>query len=65
MRPISMGEKARSIGPVLLTGGNGFIAYHIIATIPEEDPDCVITRSVTYQQRSESPSEFQCALPTS
>jgi sterol-4alpha-carboxylate 3-dehydrogenase (decarboxylating) len=37
-----MGKKARSIGSVLLTGRNGFIAYHIIATISEEDPDCVI-----------------------
>lgn len=31
-----------SIGPVLVTGGNGFIAYHIIAKILEEEPDCII-----------------------
>ncbi|KAL3475062.1 hypothetical protein BJX99DRAFT_167884 [Aspergillus californicus] len=31
-----------SIGPVLVTGGNGFIAYHIIAKILEEEPDCRI-----------------------
>ncbi|KAE8314228.1 hypothetical protein BDV41DRAFT_563872 [Aspergillus transmontanensis] len=31
-----------SIGPVLVTGGNGFIAYHIIAKILEEEPDCGI-----------------------
>ncbi|KAE8364478.1 hypothetical protein BDV27DRAFT_172313 [Aspergillus caelatus] len=31
-----------SIGPVLVTGGNGFIAYHIIAKILEEEPDCSI-----------------------
>ncbi|KAB8256725.1 hypothetical protein BDV32DRAFT_160911 [Aspergillus pseudonomiae] len=31
-----------SIGPVLVTGGNGFIAYHIIAKILEEEPDCNI-----------------------
>ena len=30
------------IGPVLVTGGNGFIAYHIIAKILEEDPSCRI-----------------------
>ena len=30
------------IGPVLVTGGNGFIAYHIIAKIFEEDPNCEI-----------------------
>ncbi|QKX62769.1 uncharacterized protein TRUGW13939_09934 [Talaromyces rugulosus] len=31
-----------SIGPVLVTGGNGFIAYHIIAKILEEEPGCSI-----------------------
>ncbi|KAE8149819.1 hypothetical protein BDV25DRAFT_130090 [Aspergillus avenaceus] len=30
------------LGPVLVTGGNGFIAYHIIAKILEEDPNCII-----------------------
>ncbi|KAJ5937727.1 hypothetical protein N7454_004069 [Penicillium verhagenii] len=30
------------LGPVLVTGGNGFIAHHIIAKILEEAPDCVI-----------------------
>ncbi|KAL4756074.1 C-3 sterol dehydrogenase/C-4 decarboxylase family protein [Aspergillus foveolatus] len=37
-----MDRRSRCIGPVLLTGGNGFIAYHIIAKILEEDPSCVI-----------------------
>ncbi|RAL14384.1 C-3 sterol dehydrogenase/C-4 decarboxylase family protein [Aspergillus homomorphus CBS 101889] len=31
-----------SIGPVLVTGGNGFIAYHIIAKILEAEPNCEI-----------------------
>ncbi|KAL4938642.1 hypothetical protein BDV06DRAFT_231628 [Aspergillus oleicola] len=31
-----------SLSPVLVTGGNGFIAYHIIAKILEEDPGCTI-----------------------
>ncbi|OKL63207.1 hypothetical protein UA08_01149 [Talaromyces atroroseus] len=31
-----------TMGPVLLTGGNGFIAYHIIGKILEANPQCVI-----------------------
>jgi sterol-4alpha-carboxylate 3-dehydrogenase (decarboxylating) len=31
-----------SLGPVLLTGGNGFIGYHIIAKILEAEPECSI-----------------------
>ncbi|RAO69024.1 uncharacterized protein BHQ10_005036 [Talaromyces amestolkiae] len=30
------------LGPVLLTGGNGFVAYHIIAKILSEEPNCII-----------------------
>lgn len=30
------------LGPVLITGGNGFVAYHIISKILSEDPDCSI-----------------------
>jgi sterol-4alpha-carboxylate 3-dehydrogenase (decarboxylating) len=30
------------LGPVLLTGGNGFVAYHIIAKVLLEEPDCSI-----------------------
>ncbi|OKL60191.1 hypothetical protein UA08_04919 [Talaromyces atroroseus] len=30
------------LGPVLVTGGNGFVAYHIIAKILAEEPDCDI-----------------------
>lgn len=30
------------IGPVLVTGGNGFIAYHIIGKLLEADPECII-----------------------
>lgn len=30
------------LSPVLLTGGNGFVAYHIIAKILSEEPDCII-----------------------
>ncbi|KAL2871045.1 uncharacterized protein BJX67DRAFT_389842 [Aspergillus lucknowensis] len=30
------------LGPVLITGGNGFTSYHIIAKILAEEPDCVI-----------------------
>jgi sterol-4alpha-carboxylate 3-dehydrogenase (decarboxylating) len=30
------------LGPVLVTGGNGFVAYHIIAKILAEEPDCSI-----------------------
>ncbi|KAI7973758.1 hypothetical protein EIK77_001821 [Talaromyces pinophilus] len=30
------------LSPVLLTGGNGFVAYHIIAKILSEEPDCSI-----------------------
>ncbi|KAL4734791.1 hypothetical protein BDV11DRAFT_46599 [Aspergillus similis] len=30
------------LGPVLITGGNGFIAYHIIAKLLADDPDCII-----------------------
>ncbi|RAH66072.1 NAD(P)-binding protein [Aspergillus aculeatinus CBS 121060] len=32
----------RSHLPVLVTGGNGFIAYHIIAKILESEPECTI-----------------------
>ncbi|KAE8327749.1 hypothetical protein BDV39DRAFT_204765 [Aspergillus sergii] len=38
-------EPARStpkLGPVLVTGGNGFIASHIVDKILEGDPDCEI-----------------------
>ncbi|KAL3431900.1 hypothetical protein BDV09DRAFT_175208 [Aspergillus tetrazonus] len=31
-----------SLSPVLITGGNGFIAYHIIAKLLAEDPNCTI-----------------------
>ncbi|KAL4881213.1 hypothetical protein BJY04DRAFT_189346 [Aspergillus karnatakaensis] len=31
-----------NLGPVLITGGNGFIAYHIIAKLLELDPHIVI-----------------------
>lgn len=31
-----------SLGPVLVTGGNGFVAYHIIAKILEEEAQCSI-----------------------
>ncbi|KAL4977900.1 hypothetical protein BDW66DRAFT_131298 [Aspergillus desertorum] len=38
-----MEQLAKSkLGPVLVTGGNGFVAYHIIAKILAEDPYCVI-----------------------
>ncbi|KAF9885826.1 hypothetical protein FE257_012298 [Aspergillus nanangensis] len=30
------------LSPVLITGGNGFIAYHIIAKLLSEDPNCII-----------------------
>ncbi|KAJ5771699.1 hypothetical protein N7520_002228 [Penicillium odoratum] len=33
---------SNKFGSVLVTGGNGFIAYHIIAKILEEEPDCII-----------------------
>lgn len=33
---------APSLGPVLLTGGNGFVAYRIIAKILEAEPECNI-----------------------
>ncbi|PYI12778.1 C-3 sterol dehydrogenase/C-4 decarboxylase family protein [Aspergillus violaceofuscus CBS 115571] len=31
-----------TLSPVLITGGNGFIAYHIIAKILETEPECTI-----------------------
>ncbi|KAL4923647.1 NAD(P)-binding protein [Aspergillus undulatus] len=30
------------LSPVLITGGNGFIAYHIISKLLAEDPNCII-----------------------
>ncbi|KAL4875237.1 hypothetical protein BJY04DRAFT_211446 [Aspergillus karnatakaensis] len=32
----------QSLSPVLITGGNGFIAYHIISKLLAEDPACTI-----------------------
>ncbi|KAL4935818.1 hypothetical protein BDV06DRAFT_206140 [Aspergillus oleicola] len=32
----------QSLSPVLITGGNGFIAYHIITKLLAEDPSCTI-----------------------
>ncbi|RAK75465.1 NAD(P)-binding protein [Aspergillus fijiensis CBS 313.89] len=33
---------SQELDPVLVTGGNGFIAYHIIAKILESEPECTI-----------------------
>jgi sterol-4alpha-carboxylate 3-dehydrogenase (decarboxylating) len=33
---------SQKLGPVVVTGGNGFVAYHIIAKILEEEKECSI-----------------------
>lgn len=45
------------LGPVLLTGGNGFVAYHIIAKILAEEPDCSIHSIDVNIDRNRHPNE--------
>ncbi|KAL9617591.1 MAG: hypothetical protein Q9160_007604 [Pyrenula sp. 1 TL-2023] len=37
-----MASNLESVGPVVFTGGNGFVAYHIIAKILREEPGCSV-----------------------
>ncbi|KAL4919577.1 hypothetical protein BDW62DRAFT_209552 [Aspergillus aurantiobrunneus] len=50
------GDDSDVIGPVLVTGGNGFIASHIIAKILDEDPNCAIHSIDVNSDRNRHPS---------
>ncbi|KKA20448.1 hypothetical protein T310_5528, partial [Rasamsonia emersonii CBS 393.64] len=43
-------------GPVFVTGGNGYIMYHITAKIFEEEPQCIIRSLDINTTRSRHPN---------